>query len=176
LSRDSVVGIMTRLWAGPFELQRGQEIYLFSENVIPWLGPHSAWYWRRREEFATHHHLVPSLRMSALYLHSPTAFMANTFIFQSVCRRFDILSINVGRNYMFAVVNWFVYIKWRTWIVPICVDGGTRDVGFVALCVTSVDQSPSLEIAVSVYHTVLVRENPLSASRCQSAVWISSSP
>ena len=48
--------------------------------------------------------------------------------------------------------------------MPIGVDGGTHDVGYIALCVTGADQSSTIEIAVPVYHTILIRGNPLSAS------------
>jgi hypothetical protein len=67
----------------------------------------------------------------------------------------------------------FAFVNWRTWVVPIGVDGGTHDVGYIALCVTGADQSSTIEIAVPVYHTILIRGNPLSASHWRRAAWIS---
>lgn len=103
-----------------------------------------------------------------LYLHSPDCLYGEyrdnfTFFLQGGCRGVDVvLSILAGITCLNLLTDLFTLSDADELCLFVSMAGPVTWV--VAFCVISIDQSPILEITVPVYHTVLIRENPLSAS------------
>lgn len=74
------------------------------------------------------------------------------------------MSIKFGKNDMFAFVNLFVFTLSDAHELCLFVSMAGPVTWVAAFSITNFDRSPILEIAVAVYHTVLIRANPLSVS------------